>query len=198
MSLAGIILAAGASRRMGVRKALLLYQGETFLDRLIGLLAAECSPVLVVLDPAGDAVRARLSREAQAQFVVNPDPARGQFSSLQCALRALPEEAEGFLFTPVDHPAVMPATLAALVTAFRGTGAPVVAPRYQGCGGHPVCCSRELAAEMLAEPPHSQARAVIRRHAAHIHHLDVEDPGVLEDVDDPIAYARLRRRDPSA
>lgn len=176
---------------MGVRKALLVYRGETFLDRLIGLLSAVCSPVVVVLDPAGAAVPENLQRASLARFVVNPKPELGQFSSLQCGLRALPEDAAGFLFTPVDYPAVQASTIHALAAAFRQTRAPVVAPRYQGRHGHPVCCAAALAAQMLAEPPQSQARTVIRRHAAQIYYVDVDDPGVIEDVDDPAAYARL-------
>jgi molybdenum cofactor cytidylyltransferase len=194
VSLAGIILAAGASRRMGRPKALLEFEGETFLDRLIGLLAAECAPVLVVLGYGGDEIRAGLRRARQAQILWNPAPERGQFSSLQCALAAVPAQAEGFLFTPVDYPAVRPQTLAALVRTFRAQRPIALAPRYRGRSGHPVCCAPALAAEMLREPADSQARAVLRRHQAEILYLEVDDPGVAEDADDPEAYRRLRDR----
>lgn len=196
MTLAGIILAAGASRRMGAPKALLEYAGETFLDRWIGLLAAHCNPVLVTLGTQAETIRGRLRRAAQAQFVVNPAPQRGQFSSLQCALRALPAQAEGFLFTPVDYPAVRAETVAELIRVFLQERPLVLAPRCQGRSGHPVCCGRPLVAEMLAEPAESQARFVLRRHAEQIRYLEVEDPGVLEDADDPEAYARLLGRTP--
>lgn len=196
MTLAGIILAAGASRRMGAPKALLEYAGETFLDRWIGLLAAHCSPVLVTLGSQAETIRSRLRRAAQAQFIVNPAPERGQFSSLQCALQVLPVPVEGFVFTPVDYPAVRADTVAELVRVFLEERPLVLAPRHQGRSGHPVCCARSLADEMLAEPAESQARIVLRRHAAQIRYLDVDDPGILEDADDPEAYARLLGRTP--
>ena len=88
MSVAGIILAAGESRRMGFPKALLRYRDETFLDTLIGLFAARCSPVIVVLGAHADRIRARTLRPAT--FVINPDYQRGQTSSMQCGLRAVP------------------------------------------------------------------------------------------------------------
>jgi len=196
VSLAGIILAAGASRRMGTPKALLEYAGETLLDRWIGLLAAHCRPVVVVLGPQADQIRARLRRAAQAEFVVNPAPERGQFSSLQCALSALPEQAEGFIFTPVDYPAVRADTVAELVRVFRQEQPLALAPRCQGRGGHPVCCARRLAEEMLAEPAESQARIVLRRHSPEIRYLEVDDSGILEDADDPETYAKLLGRTP--
>lgn len=191
MSLAGIILAAGASRRMGTPKALLEYGGETWLDRWIGLLGGRCDPVVVVLGAEAERIRAGIRRAAEARFVTNPEPERGQLSSLQCALAALPEQIEGFLFTPVDHPAVRPQTIERLVTEFLRGGALVTAPRYRGRGGHPVCCAAPLIAEMLAEPPDSQARVVLRRHRDSTRYVDVEDPGVIEDADDPAGYERL-------
>lgn len=194
MSIAGIILAAGASRRMGTPKALLEYQGETWLDRWIGLLAGRCDPVVVVLGADADRIRAGLRRAAQARFVINPQPERGQFSSLQCALAALPEQIEGFLFTPVDHPAVRVETVERLLAEFLQGGALVAAPRHRGQSGHPVCCARALAAEMLAEPPDSQARVVLRRYRHATRYVDVEDPGVTEDADDPASYERLLDR----
>ncbi|HOK46806.1 MAG TPA: NTP transferase domain-containing protein, partial [Bryobacteraceae bacterium] len=73
MSLAGLILAAGASSRMGRPKPLLAYRGETFLDRLIGLLGRRCSPVVVVLGHDAETIRAGRPRADQAVFVVNTD-----------------------------------------------------------------------------------------------------------------------------
>jgi CTP:molybdopterin cytidylyltransferase MocA len=107
----GLILAAGESRRMGSPKALLEFQGETFLDRLIGLFSRRCSPVIAVLGAQQEMVRAGLRRADVALLVENPDFRLGQLTSMQCGLRAVPAEADGVLFTLVDHPAVTPPPL---------------------------------------------------------------------------------------
>jgi len=194
VSLAGLILAGGASQRMGREKALLAYQGETLGDRLIGVLAGHCSPVIVVLGHHAEAIRAGLRRAGQAVFVVNESYVDGQLSSLQCGLAAVPEGAEGVLFLPVDYPAVQEATVAALIGAFeRRAGSPLVVPRYQGRRGHPVCCARELIPEFLALGRDSQARVVVHRHAHETRYVEVDDPGILRDVDDPEAYRNLIR-----
>jgi CTP:molybdopterin cytidylyltransferase MocA len=92
VSAAGIILAAGESRRMGFPKALLRYRDETFLDTLIGLFAARCQPVIVVLGAHSERIREGTSRPAT--FVNNANYQRGQTSSMQCGLRAVPADAE--------------------------------------------------------------------------------------------------------
>lgn len=191
MSLAGLILAGGASTRMGSPKALLACQGETFLDRLIGILATCCRPVIVVLGHEAETIRAGLSRAGQATFVVNENYQDGQLSSLQCGLAAVPAEPDGVLFTPVDHPAVAPATVAALTEAFARRAGALVIPRFRGRHGHPVCCARELIPEFLALGGDSQAREVIHRHSSQTCYVDVDDPGILADVDDPEAYRSL-------
>jgi molybdenum cofactor cytidylyltransferase len=183
---------------MGAPKALLEFQNETFLDRLIGLLALRCDPVVVVLGYQAEAIRAAARRAGQAAFVVNPAPALGQLSSLQCGLRAVPASAQGVLFTPVDHPAIRGATLTHLADralALWSDPAPprLVVPRYQGRRGHPVCCSRALIPEFLALTPESQARLVIHAHLQDTSYIDVDDPGILRDVDDPEAYRDLLR-----
>jgi len=193
VSLAGLILAAGASRRMGSPKALLQLRGETFLDRLIGSLSAVCSPVIVVLGYEADAIRGGIRRGDEAAFVVNPDPARGQLSSLQCGLAAVPAESEGVIFTPVDYAGVRPSTLVAIGESFRRRSPEtlLVIPRCEGRRGHPVCAARELFTDLLALPTEAQAREVIHRHRDRTAYLDVDDPGILLDADDPAAYRAL-------
>jgi molybdenum cofactor cytidylyltransferase len=193
VSLAGLILAAGESRRMGSPKALLEFKGETFLDRLILTLRQVCPTAIVVLGHEPQRVRAGLRYADLATFVRNPDYGRGQLSSLQCGLAAVPSEAEGVMFTPVDYPAVLPSTVARVALRFRQRApqALLVVPRAEGRRGHPVCVARELIAEFLALPPDAQARDVIHRHRDETVYLDVDDRGILEDVDDPEAYGRL-------
>jgi len=185
--IAGIILAAGDSRRMGSPKALLDFRGETFAERLVRIFSKYCDPVVVVAGRHAEAIRARIA----ATVVVNPDPDRGQLSSLQTALERLPAELEAFLFTPVDCPTVEEATLAAILQEFRSAAAPFVIPRFGGKRGHPVCAAGGLAVEFLAMPPTAETRGVVNRHESAIRYLDLADAGVLADVDDPEAYRAL-------
>jgi molybdenum cofactor cytidylyltransferase len=204
VSAAGLILAAGESRRMGSPKALLDYRGATFLDTLIGLFAARCSQVIVVLGAAAEEIRAGVRRPAT--FVVNPDYARGQITSMQYGLRVAPPEAEGVLFTLVDHPAVALGTIDALVGALKRenqmppgmaawqAGGPLhklCVPRYRGRRGHPVWIAGQLIPEFLALPESGAARDVVQRHASETLFLDLDDPGIVADIDDPAAYLSL-------
>jgi molybdenum cofactor cytidylyltransferase len=190
VSVAGLILAAGESRRMGFPKALLRYRDETFLDTLIGLFAERCQPVIVVL--GAHAGRIREGTRRPATFVTNEDYQRGQTSSMQCGLRAVPSAAGSVLFTLVDHPAVSAATLDALLAGQVQVPGPLVrVPRYQGRRGHPIWFSREIIAEFLGLPELGAARDIVRSHAAQTEFLDVDDPGILADIDDAAAYGRL-------
>lgn len=188
-SVTGIILAAGESSRMGRPKALLPYRDGTFLSVLSGTLERFCSPVYAVFGfDAG-----QLMRHAPASVVAvdNPDYRLGMLTSLQAGLRAMDELPERVLFTLVDHPAVARETVSALLRS----NAPVVIPRYSGKRGHPVIVSRAIAREFIAEPPTSKLSDVIDRNASLIQYLDVDDPGVREDIDDPQMYSDLLARE---
>jgi molybdenum cofactor cytidylyltransferase len=187
--IAGLILAAGESRRMGSPKALLPYRGATFLETLAGLLAARCSAVIVVVGAhAAEIEAAPWRRPAGLRIVRNEDYLSGQTSSLQAGLRALPDDCAGVLFTLVDHPALSAQTIDALLEPVR----PLIrVPRFREERGHPVWFRRDLIPEFLALPIDGAANRVVRAHRAETEFIDVDDPGVVADIDDPATYREL-------
>ena len=179
---------------MGTPKALLDYRGETFVGRLVRVLQTKCNPVIVVLGYQADTIRPEVP--SAAQIVVNPDPSRGQLSSLQTALEGFPAEASGFAFIPVDSPAVSEKTVAMLADTFetREPSTLFVIPRQNAKRGHPVFATRAIAAELLALPATSEAREVVHAHVDRTRYVDVDDAGIFADIDDLEAYRRLKER----
>jgi molybdenum cofactor cytidylyltransferase len=190
-SIAGIILSGGASRRMGTPKALLRFQNETFLDRLIRVLSTVCDPIIVVVGLHADQIRSGIERGGEVLFAVNPDPDRGMLSSLKCGLALVPPDAEAAMFLPVDHPNIEISTVETLAARFRADRAPITVPTYAGQHGHPVSIARPVIAELLALPSEAKASDVIHRHVPQTVYIEVRDPAVVTDVDDPDAYAEL-------
>ncbi|MBV9774533.1 MAG: nucleotidyltransferase family protein [Gemmatimonadetes bacterium] len=197
--IAGIVLAAGRSRRMGEPKPFLLFRGETFLARAVRTLReGGCDEVVVVAGPEGDARAEEVvaaAREAGARPVHNPAPESEQVDSLRVGLAALAPEADAAVVLPVDVPGIGAATVRALVEAFRARGAPVVRATHRGAHGHPVLFARRLFAELHADPLPEGARTVIRAHAAEVEELPAGEAEVLVDVDTPDDYRRLLRED---
>jgi molybdenum cofactor cytidylyltransferase len=186
---AAIILAAGESRRMGRPKALLPFRGGTFLTAIAENLGRRCSPVIAVF--GFDAARVSQSAPAGVRPIENPDYRLGMLTSLKAGLRAVPDSCDVVLFTLVDHPAVLPST----VDAVMESTALIAIPRFENRRGHPVLIRRQIAREFLAEPVTSKVRDVIDRHAGEIEYIDVDDPGISDDIDDPALYEKLLARE---
>jgi molybdenum cofactor cytidylyltransferase len=193
--IAGLILAAGESTRMGRDKATLAYRGRTFLEVVVETLgAAHIEPLIVVLGCRAPEIARQVSIEP-ARAVLNPDYRSGQTSSLQAGLRALlPNPPEAVLLCLVDHPAVGAETLERLVAAFRRSDAPCVIPTYQGRRGHPVLIGSRLFDELLGLSSDAGADSVVRKYRSVTEFVEVEDEGVVLDVDDPRCYQQLISR----
>ena len=179
---------------MGTPKALLRFQNETFLDRLIRVFSAVANPIIVVVGKHADQIQTGIERGREVLFAVNPDPERGMLSSLQCGLALVPAGADAAMFLPVDHPNIELSTIETLAARFRADRAPVTVPTYAGEHGHPVCIARQLITELMALPPDAKASDVIHRHVARTSYIEVLDQAVVTDVDDPKAYAELLAR----
>jgi len=201
-SLCGVILAAGESSRMGRDKALLpwppLPEGTlatgTFLSAAIELLNAYVDVVFVVVGKNEDNL-APIIYANGASLVVNPDPTRGQFSSLQAGLHeVLNRGRDAAMITLVDRPPVKTETIARLKEAFE-TEVPesrwAVVPDYQGKHGHPILAARELMEAFLRAPASSSAREIEHAHLEKIVYVPVDDPRVVVNVDTPDQYAAL-------
>jgi molybdenum cofactor cytidylyltransferase len=192
----GVVLAAGASRRMGRPKALLSFGpgGEPFVVRIVrtmfdaGLLHA-----IVVHRPADAALRSTVAPLGPGvTTIANPEPERGQLSSLLTAIeRAEDMGAHGVLVMPVDIPAVRAGTIRLALDEFRRNAAPIVRVTHRTQHGHPVIFGAGTFDELRRADSALGAKAVLRAHAGALIDLEVDDPGVLSDVDVPEDYRRL-------
>ena len=189
--ISAILLAAGESRRMGSAKALLHYQGQTFIARICNaFLTAGVDELIVVLGARADELRHALPAHHKLRSVVNPRYSLGQLSSLMVGVGALSSESEATLVNLVDHPLIEVKTIQALMTSFRAAPLPILIASYQGKRGHPVLFSSQVYGEILAAPLDQGAKVVVRKDPTRVREIPLEDPGILADIDTPEDYAR--------
>lgn len=189
-----VILAAGRSERMRRPKALLPIGqgGDTFVARLVSTFrSTDTDDVVVVIRPDDAALRTA-AEQCAARVVENPDADRGQLSSLVAGLGGVDRPGvHGILVIPVDIPLVRAKTIAAVKAAFVTSSAPIVRAVHRGEHGHPVIFARRVFDELRHADPHNGARAVVHAHAHDLLNVEVDDPGILRDVDTPEDYERL-------
>lgn len=162
--IAGVLLAAGMSSRMGQNKLFLSLGDRTVLERAVATaIEAGLDPLVVVVGHEADRVRAALDG-SPAALVFNPDHARGQNTSLAAGARALPPDADAAVVMLADMPRVDAAMIRALVAAFRDGQAPLVVSRYGDVVAPPILYGAPLFAELRALHGEQCGKAVIRRH----------------------------------
>ena len=198
-SVAGVILAAGASRRMGAgrNKMLLQLEGESLLRRAARrALVAGLSPVVVVLGHEADRARAEL-KGLSCESVVNPDFTGPTSGSLHKGLEQLGSNVGAAVVMLGDMVLVTEQMLSGLVAAARGTEAPLVVSRYGNVTAPPLLFRRALFGELLAWSGEGCGKAVVQAHLAEAVFVDWPD-AALADIDTPedlaAAEAHLARR----
>lgn len=189
--IAGVVLAAGLSTRMGRNKLLLELGGRTLVRRAVETaLAAGLGPVLVVVGHEEALVRAAVAG-LRCTPVPNPEHARGMNTSLRAGIAAVPEGAAGAVVLLGDMPFTTPAMIAALVERFGAGGAPLVLSTYEGVVAPPILYGAALFPELRALGAEVCGKSVVKRHRAEA--LEVAWPApALTDLDRPDDLERAR------
>ncbi len=188
-----IILAAGASSRLGRPKQSLLYKDKTLLQHAVeAALTSGLGPVIVVLGAGAETLQHEIT-EKEVHLAVNSEWKEGMASSIRCGIKALARiepAAKGVILMVCDQPFVTVPLLNDLIAAHRKTAKPVVACSYEGTFGPPVFFHHALFAELLQVKGDMGARGVVRQHADAV--AVVPFPEGTFDVDTEVDYERIK------
>jgi molybdenum cofactor cytidylyltransferase len=188
-----IVLAAGASSRMGSCKALLSVGGRTLLARAVGAFVEVGVRDVVVVTGCREHEVAAAAALLGARSVPNPGHEAGMFTSVQAGAAAVPA-GRRFFVLPVDVPLVRPETVGRLARAGEAVEAAVVLPEHGGLPGHPPLLGPELREEIFAARPAGGLRELLLSRPERVQRVPVDDPGVLHDADTPRDLAALDDR----
>ena len=189
---AALILAAGASARMGRPKQLLDWEGRPLVRAAAEVaLSAQLDPLLVVIGGA-QAQMAEALAALPLRMIANPDYAAGQSTSLRTGVAALDQDVDAVVVLLGDQPFVTATIVKQLVAEWQASGAAIVAPTYAGQRGNPVLFARSVFPELLAIQGDQGARGVLAADRARVRLVAFDDPRPLTDIDTPEDYERLR------
>ena len=177
----GVLLAAGCSSRFGGHKLLTEIRGKPLIRYSIECLSP-CDRIIAVMRPEDEPLQMILG-DAGIDTILNLQAALGMGSSLACAIRAS-EMSDGWCILPADMPYVDKSTTSQIVRSLRN-GAGIAAPFYHRRRGHPVGFSKTFRNDLLALEGDFGARDILAGESESVIAIEVEDPGILIDIDTP-------------
>jgi len=186
---AGIVLAAGGSERMGEPKQLLMWRNKTFIEQVISIAKdSGLWPIVVVSGAYSDQIK-KVIEPLSVQIVNNKHWEGGQSTSILMGLEALPPDIGAAVFLLVDQPQIEPRLIQKMAEVHAGTLASIVAPQIDGQRGNPVLFDQVTFPELMSLQGDIGGRALFSRYK--IHWVEWLDPDVLYDVDTEEDYQRL-------
>jgi molybdenum cofactor cytidylyltransferase len=189
-SIAGIVLAAGESRRMGTNKLLLMLAGEPLVRRACRrALAGGLDPLIIVLGHESERVRSALAG-LDCRFACNSEVGAPMSASLHTGLNSLPSDTDAVIVMLADMVHVTEHMVRALAIAASTSAAPLVVSRYGNTLAPPVLFRRALFPELLGATGEGCGKTLIDRHRTSAHFVDWP-PAALGDVDTPEQFANM-------
>jgi molybdenum cofactor cytidylyltransferase len=187
-SILPVVLAAGNSARMGYPKALLPLGTDLFITRILKTLQnVGWSRPVIVLGKAASAIQPHIQNWA-AGIQINPDPDRGQLSSIQLGLSQAGPEFVAAMVWPVDQPAVSEDLVRRLAHSFLSSGAKIAFPRCSDRRGHPAIFHRAIFQEFMDAPLREGPKGILLRHQGETIEIPTEESATVQDIDTPSDY----------
>ena len=188
-----IVLAAGASTRMGTPKQLLTYRGSSFVRHMIEVaISSICQPIVVVLGANAEKIKPEVSH-LPVHIVENQQWEVGMSSSIRVGLQALlamNQDLEAVAIALCDQPFISSQTLDRMIEAYRVTGQPIIASEYSGTLGVPALFSRSLFSELMTLKSSEGAKQLIKKHIQKVFRVPFPEGEI--DIDTPNDYERLQ------
>jgi molybdenum cofactor cytidylyltransferase len=192
--ISAILLAAGESKRMGLPKQLLEWQGKTLLQHVLeSLIKSDADEVILVLGYEADLIKKTLPA-LPIKIVVNPAYTQGMASSLRQGLLAMDPGSEAFLVLLADQPGIGREIINGVIRAFQQTDPKrgIVRPVYRGTRGHPVLIGIQYLREALQLQGDMGARQILLNHPEDVLEVDVDQDVVVKDIDTPEEYRKYK------
>lgn len=182
--LSAIILAGGKSSRYGSPKVLQSFREEPFLARIVNALTEnELKDIYLVLGYKARKYKRMLSVPNSLEVIRNRNFKHGQFSSIQAGIRVLAKETPGVILCLIDQPHILPYTYHAVIMHACSYPGKIIIPTYQNRGGHPIYIPRDLFSDILGAASSQSLRDILTTHKDLIHRVEINDPGLTEDID---------------
>ncbi len=185
-----MILAAGESKRMGKPKLLLPYGEKTIIETIVEtVVSSNVENTLIILGSDREKIEEKI-KNSPVKIVYNRDFRSGMLSSVQCGLKALPQETRAVLVVLGDQPKISADVINKLIDAYKSTGKGIVLPVYKKERGHPVLIDVKYGEEVENLSPEVGLRGTVYNHPEDILEVEVETPSIFQDIDDESDYKR--------
>lgn len=190
--IAGIILAAGASTRMGSPKALLKIGAKTFLQHIVEeLQKANISEIVIVLGANAEKIQQE-HLSLREKIIINHNWQQGQLSSLLAGINCIEKKnIDGVIVCPVDHPLISAKLISEMMQTFYSSKKKIIIPVFNKQRGHPVIFAKELFEEIKNAPLEIGARGVLKNFSGEISDVSTKEQGILLNIDTKKKYEEI-------
>jgi len=186
-----IVLAAGESKRMGRPKMLLSYGKKTIIETVIdNVIQSKVDKVLVVLGSDRKKIERKIKDYPDIEIAFNPDYSKGMLSSVQTGFQSLARGTQGVMVLLGDQPSISTAVINNIIDAFKTRKKGIILPVYKKDRGHPVLIDIKYRREVEKLSPEVGLRGLVYGHPEDVLEVAVEDPEILQDIDDMKDYKR--------